>query len=290
MDERAIGLRQPPRRHTLVRRAAVRASESLAVALGGRALYRRRWLSRARVGVREEAIAVRDLPRSLELFSIVHLSDFHAGAFVRRGDLTQVVDVANELQADLAAVTGDFATHGWRDALEIADDLGRLRARHGALAVFGNHDYRGRREGEIARELAARGIEVLRNSARRIERDDGALAVVGVEDLEEGRAIDLAAARALVREADVEIVLCHNPLGAAAIARPRCAAILSGHTHGCQVDLPLLRRAGPVHPGARVALGPTRLIVNRGLGVIAVPWRSGAPTEIVRVVLERSAA
>ena len=50
--------------------------------------------------------------------------------------------------------------------------------------------------------------------------------------------------------------------------------------------VPGLRRMGPVHPGLRVELGATTLIVNRGLGVIGVPVRVGAPAEIVFVRLE----
>jgi predicted MPP superfamily phosphohydrolase len=60
--------------------------------------------------------------------------------------------------------------------------------------------------------------------------------------------------------------------------------VLSGHTHGGQVRF--LSGLGPPHPGLRVRLGPTTLIVNRGLGVVGFPWRVGAPTEIVLVRLE----
>jgi len=93
-----------------------------------------------------------------------------------------------------------------------------------------------------------------------------------------------------VQAGDVEIVLCHNPRGASAIAGAGCTAILSGHTHGTQVDLPLLRRLGPQHPGLRLELGPTTLIVSRGLGVVAVPLRVGVPAEVVYVRLEGSPA
>jgi predicted MPP superfamily phosphohydrolase len=38
---------------------------------------------------------------------------------------------------------------------------------------------------------------------------------------------------------------------------------------------------GPKHPGVRVQLGPTVLVVSRGLGVVGIPWRVGAPSEVV---------
>jgi predicted MPP superfamily phosphohydrolase len=113
------------------------------------------------------------------------------------------------------------------------------------------------------------------------------VAFVGLEDLEEGRVVDLEAARAGLRAGDVEVVLCHNPLGARAIGRAGCAAILSGHTHAGQIDLPLARNVGPIHPGLRVLVGETLLVVSRGIGAVGLPLRIGAPAEIVHLRLTR---
>ncbi len=279
-------VRVPQRRHSRLRRAFFRAVEHTCATLGGRRLYRRRQLSASRLRQREERIAIPGLPRALEGFRIAHLSDLHAGPFLGRGDLAEVVDVVNAGGADLCALTGDLITRHWSEALEVLDDLARLRARHGVFGVFGNHDYRDRREGEIAAAYAEHGLRFLRNENHRIVLGGAALVVSGLEDLEEARRIDVAAARAGVRPGDVEVLLCHNPGRAAGLARPGCVAILAGHTHGGQVDLPLLRRLGPPHPGGRLEFGSTSLVVSNGLGVIGLPLRVGAPAEVVWVVLE----
>jgi predicted MPP superfamily phosphohydrolase len=274
-----------PRRFSLFRLAAFRACEIAARAAGGRAYYRRAYLAAARLRVREESVRVAGLPRALEGFRVAHLSDIHAGPFLRRGDLRDVVRAVNALEPDVCAITGDFITHASADALLVLDDLAELRARRGVFAVFGNHDYRGRREGEIADAYAARGVRFLRNASARLAVDGGALALVGLEDLEEARVIDLERARASVQRGDVELVLCHNPARARQLAGPRCACILCGHTHGTQIDLPLLRRLGPKHPGSRFFAGDTHVIVNRGLGVVGLPLRVRSPAEIVLVRL-----
>jgi predicted MPP superfamily phosphohydrolase len=290
MARDASELRQAPRRHSLLRRAAVRAVEGVAMALGGRAFYRRAHLSRPGLRLRRERIAHPELPRALEGFTLVQLSDLHAGPFLRSGDLDAVVREVEALRPDVVALTGDHITHAAEEALAITADVGRLRARLGVFGVLGNHDYKGRREGEIVAAWERVGVEFLRDRNRRFAVEGGALVLVGVEDLEESKRLDVDAARAGVGPEDFEIVLCHHPLGAPVFARERCLAVLSGHTHGGQIDLPLLRRAGPAHPGARVRMGSTTLLVSRGLGSIGVPLRVRAPTEIVVVELARAAA
>lgn len=279
------GLRQPHRRHSRARRAFFAAIAHGSAALGGRALYRRGWLAAGRFRVREEVVRVPGLPGGLDGFRIAQLSDLHAGPFLGAGDLAEVAAAVRALEPDLAVITGDLITSRCGEALSLRDELGALGARHGTLAVFGNHDYRERREGEIEAAYAERGVVFLRDACRRIDTGDGVLAVVGLEDLEEARELDLERARAGLEPGDVELVLCHNPAGAPALARPGCCAVLSGHTHGGQLSF--LAGLGPPHPGLRVRLGPTTLIVNRGLGVVGFPWRVGAPTEVVLVRLER---
>lgn len=311
--------RVAPRRHSRLRLWTFRAFEWVAASLGGRAWYARAVLGPGRFLLREEQVFVRDLPRALEGFTLAQLSDLHGGSFLARGGLRHVVDAVNARRPDVIVITGDFVTHAWHEALPLVDDCARLAAPHGVWAVFGNHDYKGREEGRIAAAFEAVGVRFLRNAGVRFERkstgdrgddhdDDGgdahdaarlesddavhagsrAVGLTGVEDLEEGRVIDPAAARRSLRPGDVEVLLCHNPTGGAALARPQCAVILSGHTHGTQIDAPFLRNLGPKHPGLRVQLGDTALIVSRGLGVVGVPLRWRSRAEVVIVTLRRA--
>ena len=288
-DPSRVGdVRVEPRRFGALRLSLFRGVERTCALLGGRAFYRARHLAAGRFVEREECIRVPGLPPDLAGLTIAQLSDLHAGPFLARGDLRAVVDTVNARAPDLVVLTGDLIAHHWSEALLVADDLARLEAPLGRFAVFGNHDYRGRREGQIAAEYGGRAFPFLRNACRRIPVGGATLALVGLEDLEESHGVDLEAAREDLRPGDVEVVLCHNPRGAPAIARPGCALILSGHTHGTQVDLPWFRRLGPEHPGLRLDFGPTTLLVSRGLGVVGAPVRLGVPAEVVYATLERA--
>lgn len=280
-------LSEPPRRHGWPRRALFRVVEALCRAAGGRALYRAWFLRPPRLRTRMEEVRVKSLPEDLDGFTIAHLSDFHGGPFLRARDLTGVVEHVNALRPDVVALTGDFLTHVTEEGVEIAAAFGGLVAPRGAFAVFGNHDYRGRREGELVRALAERGVRVLRNAHAILTPG---LAIAGIEDLEEGKVSDLDAALAGIPEGAAVVLLSHHP-GALEAARSRgVGLVLSGHTHGGQVRWPWLRRLGPPHPGDRVDRGGSTCIVNTGIGVIGVPFRAGAPAEVVIVRLRSAAA
>lgn len=278
-----------PRRFSRVRLVVFDTFERLAVLLGGRALHRRR-LEADRVEVRDEVIEVPGLPAELDGFRIAHLSDIHAGPFLGAGDLEGVVERVAEEDPDVVCWTGDYVVHGIENALPVLPELRRLTGRRATFAVFGNHDYKARREYELSGALEGAGWRFLRNEGQLVRTQGGAaVGFAGIEDPEEGKVVDPEAATAGLGDADVVIALSHGPLGAPALAACGADVVLSGHTHGTQVDLPFLRDLGPAHPGLRVQLGGTTLIVTRGLGVIGVPLRSGVPAEFVVITL-RSAA
>ena len=289
--------RLPPRRFGIARRAFFRSIEETLRLCGGRRFYRRWYLAPGRFRQRHERVVVPDLPAGLEGLRIAHLSDLHAGSFLGAGDLRHVVAATNAWGPDIVVLTGDLVTHHWEECRGLVEDLHRLQARFGVLAVFGNHDYHGRQEHRIAATLGPApdlpdgpGVRFLRNAAVRCDTGEGVLAVVGVEDLEEAKVVDLEAARRAVRPGDVEVLLCHNPGGAEELARlagPGCRLILSGHTHGHQIDLPGIRTLAPPHPGDRRPLGSTVHVTSRGLGVVCAPVRVRSRAEIVLIELTR---
>lgn len=294
--ERASALRVAPRRHGALRLFATRALERAAALAGGRAWHRRS-LGRA-LSVREECVEIDGLPAAFDGFAIAHLSDLHGGPFLGPGDLCAVIERVAALRADACVVTGDWITHACEEAFPLLDDLAQLSFPHGAWAVFGNHDYHARQEARIVDHARSRGVRVLRNERVAIERAGARVELTGLEDLEEARELRLperAASQVRAIEPEhapsrtraIEIVLCHNPLAARSLAAQGAALVLSGHSHGAQLDLPFLRRLGPVHPGLRVELGGATLIVSRGIGVVGAPLRIGSPPEIVLVRLAR---
>src|SRR6185369_15845502 len=92
-----------------------------------------------KVEVNEKVLAVPNLPPALEGLSLVHLSDLHLSGRVDRDYFQAVVELANELQGDLLALTGDVCDAA-RCTEWIPETLGRLQSRFGKYFVLGNHD------------------------------------------------------------------------------------------------------------------------------------------------------
>ena len=286
-------LRKEPRRYSAAALRAYAAVRGLGRRLGARGHYAR-WLSRG--GLRGEVVdvPVADLPGDLEGLRLVQLSDLHAGPFLDRRSLDPVLDLARAYRPDVLVLTGDFLTDTTADALELGDVFGRIPAPLGRFAVFGNHDYRGRDQGRLVAWLRHQGVRCLLNEGVLLRRGAGCVRLVGLEDIEEAREVDLEAGLAGATDADdARVLLCHHPDVGERLPPGLFDLVLSGHTHGGQVLLPVLgslaRRRLPAHlAGPRVLEGGALQYVNRGVGVLVLPFRLGAPAEVTCLALRRA--
>ncbi len=222
---------------------------------------------------------------------IVHLTDFHLGP-VSPKYVEGCVDRALELKPDLIALTGDYISlHGKDVAHRAASILGRLRAPLGVYAVSGNHDFGiyhsgGRTRGPLVMKLLEdEGITVLDNRAIPFEEGGRRTWLVGLGDLWARECLVTETMGDLPAE-DPRIVLNHNPDAIFDIAREGADLVLSGHTHGGQVDLPVF---GPpllpvknrqYYSGLYQVDARTRLYVSNGLGYL-IRVRFNARPEIV---------
>lgn len=237
----------------------------------------------------EHRMALENLPETFRGFRIVHLTDIHHGLYFPAEALKAVVELTNELEPDLVAVTGDFVTRSRAYIEPAAEILGELRAREGVFAVLGNHDFRVGAD-EITRALDRYGIEILRNRHTRLRRQGQTCYLAGIDDFR--YRADLARAMRGVPRNAPAILLSHNPRIIRAAARMGISLVLSGHTHGGQVRLPVVGsiygRSGERSrfKSGRDSLGATQIYVSRGIGTVVLPVRYGCPSEIPHFVLE----
>ncbi len=245
-------------------------------------------IGRHRVKLREISVTIPELDAEFDGYRIVQLSDLHIGSVDRLERGLGWARTANALSPDLAVVTGDLVTSGTHYYDDAAEVVGALRARDGTLAILGNHDQWD--SPRLTRALESRGVPVLGNRCRIIERGGKKLAIAGLDDSYGGQPdLDLALS-ACPADAPV-ILLSHYPSFFAEAAARGVALVLAGHTHGGQIGVPFFsdrlnfaRLTGQA-PRGLTRLGQSQLYVSAGLGTSGPPLRLGVRAEIVVLVL-----
>ena len=231
----------------------------------------------------ETDIFIRDLPPSFDGFRIAQVSDVHHSSLVPLDEVRRVVELANGARADMIALTGDYTTASREYIEPCAEALSALAAPHGVWAVLGNHDHN--TDGAATeRALVTRGIGLLDNANTRLRRGGEELQLAGIDDWSWAQN-DWARAFRGVDRARPTVLLSHQP---SVIDRPEAegvSLILSGHTHGGQVRLPLFGAPARFVDEFKYLRGRfererTQLYVTRGTGVIGLPLRLGARPEI----------
>jgi predicted MPP superfamily phosphohydrolase len=243
-----------------------------------------------RLRVREVAVEVDGWPEALADLRIALIADLHAGApQVDEKRVAQVVEAVNGARPDLVALLGDYidpeVALGERVEPEaVARQLGELESPLGSFAVLGNHDWQN--DGErIRRALREQLIDVLENDAASVDYAGQVLWLVGLADASE-REPDLTAPFGMVPSSAPLVVLSHNPDVFPKLP-DRPLLTVAGHTHGAQVNLPIVRdHVTPSQYGDRFAGGLARegdrvMYVSRGIGTSTYPIRFRAAPEIV---------
>ncbi len=251
------------------------------------------WLEAGWLRARVVEVAVPGLPVALDGLRIGHLSDFHLGAFLSRGNRASVRAARwVALRApDLVCVTGDLVSHPRGEE--------RLRALLAGLdrpfVVLGNHDVALTRD-PFSRAAELEDLEeatLLRDSAETIVLRETAVSVVGVDPATyqdyESRPHTLVDPNAAWR-----LLLCHYPAIVDRIPRGSFDLVLSGHLHAGQICVPWPGGYVPLtHPAARFVAGIYTtesgvMHVSPGTGTTFVPFRFLARPEVTELVLRRA--
>jgi predicted MPP superfamily phosphohydrolase len=267
------------------RRGFLRATGSALLAAPFAAMGFGIFIQRYDLRVREVDVPIPGLPEDLRGLRLAQLSDIHLSPFLSERELERAVDLANELRAHLALVTGDLITSQGDPLDACLRQLARLRADAGILGCLGNHEIYARSENETASKGARLGIHFLRQQSRQLRFGDATLNVSGVDYQRMGMRY-LAGAEKLVAPGATNVLLSHNPNVFDVAPRMGFDLTIAGHTHGGQVTVEILHQTLNVarfftpYIYGFYRQGPAALWVTRGIGTVGVPARIGAPPEV----------
>jgi uncharacterized protein len=251
----------------------------------------------------EITVKVAGLNKNLDGLTIVQLSDLHLATFHRhKGLLRKVMEKVNSYKPDILINSGDFVNYGWREFERDDTILSLAKGRFGSFAVIGNHDIgtydpdlnevgRDSNLSMVKDHIKASGYTVLNDESTCINIGTAKVAIIGV--ITKGRHPkmihgDLIKAIKGTDSADFRILISHDPNHWEESVRGKTNIELtfSGHTHGMQMGI--LTKGFKWSPSqyfyprwnGLYSSGNQFLYVNRGLGVLAIPFRLWMPPEI----------
>ncbi|MBG9789831.1 metallophosphoesterase [Brevibacillus laterosporus] len=248
--------------------------------------------------------------------TIVQFSDTHVGPHFSLAQLKVVVTLINEQKPDLIMFTGDLLDRV-RSFKESKDELiailAELNAPLGKFAVYGNHDRGGGGSAYYQQVMEQANFDLLVNDVRTISlANNKSITIAGLDDFLLGKPKveetlePLQQGNQLTRRKEQNqsnqlnnvtsphsdtfvICLVHEPDVADRIVNYPVDLQLSGHSHGGQVQVPLL---GPVVTPSLARKykeglyeihnenNTMKLYVNRGIGTTRLPIRLGSTPEI----------
>lgn len=257
-------------------------------------------VARHEIDTTHHTIAVRNLPTAFHGLRIAQLSDIHLDEYTEPYFLEQIVKRVNALAPDLVLLTGDFVTRGAltfvaanHAANRCAEILQTLHCPE-MYAILGNHDVTVG-AALVTGALEQHGIPVLRNSFLVLSQGGDHLTVAGTADPGTDVA-DLNTSIPAHPQGPV-LLMVHAPdFADIVVAHPRGPLVdlmLSGHSHGGQIRLPILGPLvlpplGRIYTEGPYQLGRMQLYVNRGIGTVGLPFRLNCPPEISTFTLQRA--
>lgn len=257
------------------------------------------------------SVNVKGLNKDLDGFRIVQISDVHQTTFFRhKKTLRNLMLKINSYNPDLVINSGDFVEIGYNEFGRNDTIFNIAKGRYGNYAILGNHDigtyYPGITEegidtniARISKLITASGYHLLRDENVILKIGGARLGIAGTvtrgsyPNITHG---DLGKAIAGLDSADFRILISHDPnhWESDISNKTNIDLTLSGHTHGMQMGI--LTKNFRWSPSkyfyknwnGLYTNGKQFLYVNRGLGVIRLPFRIFMPPEITVITLVRA--
>lgn len=226
-------------------------------------------------------ISLNRLPKKLDGFKIVHLSDIHHSPFTGLDHIKRTIKVANRLRPDMFLLTGDYVSHEREYIAPVAVELAKLKSKYGTYACLGNHDHW--TDADLVTHLfRGEGINMLVNEGLRFEARGASFWLAGVDDYMVGKTDVPAALRGSYPD-EMKLLLAHNPIIFREAVRYGVDLTLSGHTHGGQIKLrdeekrilPRRKLSSGLHSKKK-----SQIYITRGIGTVVLPVRYQCPPEI----------
>ncbi len=244
------------------------------------------FISRYGLRLKEIELKYDNLPKQLNGYTIIQISDLHLGALTTTEWFNDVVNRVNHENPDLIVITGDLLDQDICDYKEYCELLRSLKAKDGVFIIPGNHEYYAGYS-SFEKVVQESNLTLLVNENKRLNWNTY---IAGLDDP--------AGERMKNTKPDIEktlkgidkdkflIFLSHRPEYYDVVYDKGADLVLAGHTHAGQIfpnDL-IIRFYMKYHYGL-YKKNDSYLYTTSGTGTWGPPMRLFARAEIVKITL-----
>lgn len=220
---------------------------------------------------------------------ISQISDFHSNEDV---DLDKIISSIKEFDPHIIALTGDIIDYK-TDNLDLAYRLVAMLTslQKPVYFVKGNHEHGNPHFIDFMIGLENRGVIVLDEVSVDVQVENIQFTLYGSDFY--SKADDYEKLFSGINKSTFNIMLSHSPNRPIPYLPEGLDLILSGHTHGGQVRLPIV--GGVLSPGEGffpeydkgiIEIGDTILYIDSGLGNSVIPIRLFNRVQISEIIIE----
>lgn len=213
-------------------------------------------------------------------FKIVFFSDLHIGKLKKKNELNKIVELLKSYDADIYIFGGDLIGSNIKKHFTIQDvtESFAVLSDKCLISVYGNHEYK--LEKNITTEekfeyFKAMGFKILKDDGYTYYKNDKSLSIYGMNDY-----IYNDVKMPIIK---YDLIISHE---GDIIEKINNQIMLSGHTHGGQIRLPLIPifykpKHGKKFTSGLYNVNSSNLIVSNGLGFNGIKVRFFAKRDII---------
>ena len=254
------------------------------------------------LGITRVSIGSNKLPAAFDGYKIAHVSDLH-NTEIGKGN-ERLIEKLRETEPDIIAITGDLIDSYCPDvevSLAFVAEAVKIAP---CYYVPGNHESRVSEYELLRSGLKNLGVTVLENEGTTLYKNDEAISIFGVIDpmfyekttyAEEKRVMEELLNTHFRDDGRFTLMLSHRPELFETYSDHPIELVLSGHAHGGQFRLPFIgglyapaQGAIPKYDSGIFTKSGTTMIVSRGIGNSAFPFRLNNNPELIIVELSAS--
>jgi len=242
-------------------------------------------------------------PVTLNGWRLVQLSDIHNQATEGPGN-NKIINSVQKLQPDIITITGDLFDGDRTNIpnnLKLVQDLTSIAP---VYMVLGNHDFANDDYIKLTQLVEENGAQIIRNELVTINDQTTPITIIGLDDPAAwggpfsykaqarltAQTLNKIMASPKFNSTSPRLILAHRPELWPQYILANPLVILSGHTHGGQIRLPLIgaiyvpnQPLLPQYDEGIFTIANSYLIINHGLGNSFINCRFNNYPEIVTI-------